>query len=321
MKKPIIPVILLLLISSFSRKQHNVYKGFRVKDIEKSMVLIPKGIAHCCNVTDINTNFIYSSFNFQKSVDSFYICRHEVSNGEYLEFVNDLYTRDSALYKLMLPDTLVWRERLTYSEPYSTHYFRHPAYRDYPVVGVSYEQAEKYCEWLTEKYMNSPKRKYKSVRFRLPEIAQWAMASGGRGRTFPFGEHLQNEKGQALANFKVFLQGSISRVQLPVKLDGDTLQKRLYFIAHAELNKHNNLPEGLESGFITTPVESYWPDKNGLYNLAGNVEEYIREKGYTKGGSWNDPGYYLQNLAEETYDSTNYTSAERGFRYVMEISR
>ena len=53
--------------------------------------------------------------------------------------------------------------------------------------------------------------------------------------------------------------------------------------------------------------------------MAGNVEEFVREKGITKGGGWDDTGYYLQNSVYETYSSSNETSAARGFRFVMEI--
>ncbi|MGZ4082766.1 MAG: gliding motility lipoprotein GldJ, partial [Bacteroidia bacterium] len=50
-----------------------------------------------------------------------------------------------------LPDTLVWREKLAYNEPYVDYYLRHPAYRDYPVVGVSWLQANDFCTWRTDR--------------------------------------------------------------------------------------------------------------------------------------------------------------------------
>jgi hypothetical protein len=53
--------------------------------------------------------------------------------------------------------------------------------------------------------------------------------------------------------------------------------------------------------------------------MAGNVEEFVLEKGISKGGSWSDTGYYLQNAVEEHYDSTFSASSERGFRIVMKI--
>ena len=50
-----------------------------------------------------------------------------------------------------LPDTLVWRNKLAFNEPYVDYYLRHPAYRDYPVVGVSWVQARDYCAWRTDR--------------------------------------------------------------------------------------------------------------------------------------------------------------------------
>jgi sulfatase modifying factor 1 len=50
-----------------------------------------------------------------------------------------------------MPDTLVWRKPLSYNEPYVENYLRHPAFQDYPVVGVSWDQAQDYCIWRTDR--------------------------------------------------------------------------------------------------------------------------------------------------------------------------
>ncbi len=50
-----------------------------------------------------------------------------------------------------LPDTLVWRDELDYNEPYINNYLRHPAFNNYPVVGVSWEQANDFCKWRTDR--------------------------------------------------------------------------------------------------------------------------------------------------------------------------
>lgn len=291
-------------------KSSNSKDAIEHKDIEKSLVLIPKGTVHCCNMGDVE--YIFSAFNFKQTVDSFYISRYEVSNKQYLAFLADIRSKDSQLYKTMLPDTQAWRFGISTfqaADPFVQYYFRHPAYGEYPLVGITYEQATQYCEWLTAQYMSVPKRKYKKVKFSLPTLAQWVYAAGD-SRTFPVGNHLQNGKGQLRANFLQFDQGCIKRAEI-----GDSGKTQQVYLARQSFYK-GNFADG---GFITVPVNGYWPDPNGLHNMAGNVEEYVREKGYTKGGSWRDPGYYLQNVVEETYDSTNYTSAERGFRYVMEI--
>lgn len=314
MKTICITLILAAIYGTAIKPGSNIAR----KDIERSLVLIPKGIVHCCNMSDDNR--VFSAFNFQQTVDSFYICRHEVNNGEYLAFLNDI-SKDTALYNSMLPDTMVWMRLNKVGDPFAgyqpfmRYYLRHEAYSDYPLVGIRYEQATRFCEWMTEKYMADPKRRYRKVRFSLPTLAQWVYAAGD-SRNFPVGDRLQNDKGQWLANFTVFEQGSIGRVTIPL-YSRDSLITQTFYLA-AQANNFRAIPQEKES-YILTPVESYRPGTNGLYNQAGNVEEYVREKGYTKGGSWRDPGYYLQNMVEETYDSTNSASAERGFRYVMEI--
>lgn len=88
------------------------------------------------------------------TVASFYMDETEVSNLDYLEYVywiQRVYPGDRAKKESVLPDTLQWREQLAYNEPYIQNYFRHPAYADYPVVGVSWKQAVQYCAWRTDR--------------------------------------------------------------------------------------------------------------------------------------------------------------------------
>ena len=79
----------------------------------------------------------------------------EVRNLDYLEYLywlNHVYGTDyPGVYRKALPDTLVWRDKLAYNEPLVEYYFRHPAYRNYPVVGVSWVQASDYCAWRTDR--------------------------------------------------------------------------------------------------------------------------------------------------------------------------
>jgi len=89
-------------------------------------------------------------------VRSFFMDEAEVSNSEYFLYVQ--YTKDvfppsekkyKHIYNSVLPDTLVWRKSLGNTELLTENYFRHPAYADYPVVGVSWLQATEYCKWRT----------------------------------------------------------------------------------------------------------------------------------------------------------------------------
>jgi gliding motility-associated lipoprotein GldJ len=89
------------------------------------------------------------------TVSSFYIDRTEVTNFHWLEYMYWMrrvyYKTYPHVYKKCLPDTLAWRSALSYKEKYVNYYLRHPSYRDYPVVGVSWLQANDFCKWRTDR--------------------------------------------------------------------------------------------------------------------------------------------------------------------------
>ncbi len=94
----------------------------------------------------------------QQHVQSFYMDETEVTNVmylEYLDWIARVYPRDDpnfkAIYNGAVPDTLVWRNRLGYSEMMVNNYLRHPAYAEYPVVGVSWIQAVEFAQWRTDR--------------------------------------------------------------------------------------------------------------------------------------------------------------------------
>jgi sulfatase modifying factor 1 len=96
-----------------------------------------------------------SNYNYKRevTVSSFYMDETEVSNVNWLEYLNWIrrsFPTDAQYYYEELPDTLVWRRPLSFNEPYVNNYLRHPAYQNYPVVGVSALQAERYCAWRTD---------------------------------------------------------------------------------------------------------------------------------------------------------------------------
>lgn len=88
------------------------------------------------------------------TVSSFYMDETEVRNvdyREYLYWLSRIFIDYPEVYKQNLPDTLVWRSKLAYNEPYVETYFRHPAYQEYPVVGVDWVKANNYCAWRTDR--------------------------------------------------------------------------------------------------------------------------------------------------------------------------
>lgn len=316
MKKIFFLLAVTLMLLSFGITRIPVYKGFSLKTFEKSFAEIPADV------------FVYGLADVDpvppgmpegaKTVETelFYMSKYEVSNGQYLEFLKEIRKEDYQLYLKMLPDTLVWKGLFYPYYDVESTFFRHPVYNFNPVVGVSYEQAEEYCRWITKRYMKEKKRKYKNVVFKLPTSIQWYIAAtGGYDMTiFPWPDlSMQDKDGEWRANFKQIDQGSIMRVNYPYT---DFTGELKSFILYAGVEERGHF---MDDSNPTKSIRAYEPNEYGLYNMAGNVEEYMREKGITKGGSWNDTGYYLQMLVEEKYDSTNYVSAERGFRIVMEI--
>ena len=218
------------------------------------------------------------------------------------------------------PDTLVWIRDFSYSynEPASKRYFSHPAFGNYPVVGVSWKQATAFAEWRTHllnSYLENKKRTTESD-FRLPTEAEWEYASrGGRSQSmFPWGNYyLRNRKGCLLANFKP---------------------------------GRGNYPE--DGGFYTVRADAYWPNDFGLYCMAGNVAEWTSSLYYEgaynfqhdmnpdirfnakdsdpprmkrkviRGGSWKDVGYYLQT-STRNYEYQDTTKSYIGFRTVIDL--
>ena len=217
------------------------------------------------------------------------------------------------------PDTLCWIHDYTYSfnDPLTEKYFWHPAYDNYPVVGVTWKQATAFCIWRTQ-LMNSSlmKRKGETTtnNFRLPTEAEWEWAARGgyHGNPYPWGgPYTRNDKGCFLANFK--------------PLRGDYVD---------------------DGGATTVIVAHYTANDWGLYDMSGNVAEWTcsayHPDSYTftwdmspdyqynaketdppamkrkiiRGGSWKDVGYYLQ-VSARSYEYQDSAKCYVGFRCVQ----
>lgn len=258
------------------------------------------------------------------TVSSFYMDETEVTNlhwCEYLYWLERVYGADyPEIYKKALPDTLVWRSKLAFMEPKVEYYLRHPAYRDYPVVGVNWLQANDYCAWrgdrvneailiregLFEHYPNqinedhfttdsylvgqyesgkkvdgirdfNPNRDTRNVRmedgillprYRLPTEAEWEYAAYGlvgntvderivERRTYPWNGHfVRYDSRKKGGSFFGDFRGNFMRGR------GD------YMGVAGSLN---------DNADVTAPVFTYWPNDYGLYNMAGNVSEWVMD--------------------------------------------
>lgn len=162
------------------------------------------------------------------------------------------------------------------------------------------------------------------MKFKLPSLKQWTYAASGENHLniFPWNcNDLKDKKGVWLANFKIIYQYDVGRIFMNNPNSSDTTKKTEYYVSTSgrASSFESHYKNTTESNSPTLPGNSYKVNPFGLFCMAGNVEELVNEKGFSKGGSWNDPGYYIQNYIYQKYDSTNYVSAERGFRFIMEI--
>lgn len=104
--------------------------------------------------TEQDVMYDWNSRPTRITVSSFYMDQTEVTNFhwlEYLYWISRAYESYPVVYKNALPDTLSWRSPLGFNEDYVEYYLRHPSYRDYPVVGISWLQANDFCKWRTDR--------------------------------------------------------------------------------------------------------------------------------------------------------------------------
>ncbi len=196
--------------------------------------------------------------------DTLFVDEVEINNRSWFEYelmIKNKYGANSAQHLAVLPDTLVWREKNAYNEPFVEYYYRHPAYREYPVVGISYEQVVEFCKWRTEsvKKFLCLSKKYGIVDFeyRLPSKTEWEFLSfNGIGY---FSNNGINEKGFASSN----------HVWEP-----------------KDTSEYKKGKLSIDNADVTAPGYSYEKNLFGLFQMIGNVSEMVLEKGISKGGSW-----------------------------------
>jgi formylglycine-generating enzyme required for sulfatase activity len=264
------PILCVVILLSFTAEKPNIRKDFKDK--------------------------------FSKVKPDLFVCKYEVSNLEYRGFLDALLNSNQLeLYKKSLPDSLAWVENNDLGRPLAIYYFRHQAYNNYPVVGITYENALEYCQWLTTNYNSVEKRPLKKVVFQLLTKADWmfAASAGDSTRTFPWGSgFIQNNRKQDLCNYRHAM------------LEYDSSTKK--YVELKTLQSENLSKEGK----FTTTVNAYFPNTFGLYNMSGNVAEMVEERGIAKGGSFIDLPYQVMIKSERNYAKT---SADIGFRVSMKI--
>lgn len=239
------------------------------------------------------------------SVQAFYMSATEITNFQYNEFLWHLKKNgETEKYEIAKIDTMAWNTAFgnAHMEPMTSHYHNHPAYRNYPVVNISKEGAELYCQWLTEVY-DSLSGGELSLKFRIPTRAEYIRAARGDHhiRTYAWGgPYVRNSEGQFLANFVGNGAESITRNKETGKLE-------FIQVDYHELIMHK------DNAYLTAQAKSYWPNEFGFYNLNGNVAEMISDGNIAVGGSWYSPGYDIRNESVEDFNEPHPTV---GFRIV-----
>lgn len=310
------------------------------------MVLVPAGSYHL-GQNDQDVNYSQIATTRQITVSAFWMDDTEITNNEWRQFAEltadqssspatlkgsaEAYDQEVIKFlfdeygynappaeyaKLVIPDTAAWVRDFgsyTYNEPIVENYYWHPAFDDYPVIGVSWYGAQAFAYWRTlyyNKYRDDDE-KPRLPRFRLPSEAEWEFAARGglEHKLYPWeGLYLRNAKGCFLANFK---------------------------------NQHGDYIGDNYS--YTSPVRAYWPNDFGLYDMSGNVAEWceddFEESAYTytldlnpvyrdpnklekrrvvRGGSWKDIAYFL-SVGTRDYEYADLTKSYIGLRLVNSV--
>jgi gliding motility-associated lipoprotein GldK len=217
------------------------------------------------------------------------------------------------------PDTLSWIHDYTYSfnDPMTEKYFWHPAYDNYPVVGVNWKQARAFCVWRTEflnAHLRSKKGEVELAEFRLPTEAEWEWAARGGYALNPFpwgGPYTRNEKGCFLANFKPERGNYIG--------DGGL---RTVIAAHYPPNDWGlydmagNVAEWTNSAFDPSSYNFTW-DMNPNYTYTAKEDDPpVMKRKVIRGGSWKDIAYYLQ-VTTRTFEYQDTAKSYIGFRTIQ----
>jgi len=267
-----------------------------------------------------DVNYDWNTIPRRVTVSSFYIDETEIRNLDYLEYLhwlNRIYASDETfyeIYKRALPDTLVWRSKLAYNEPYVDYYLRHPAYRDYPVVGINWLQASDFCVWRSDRV-----NEFILIREGILDWDLGQSLSNNFNTDAYFAGKYEGVVKQLIprpdgTERKVRMEDGIllPRYHLPTEaewefaayglignmVEGRILERRVYPWngEHAVRNPNDKFVGDFMANFvitggdymgiagnlndaadITAPVYSYWPNDYGLYNMASNVSEWVMD--------------------------------------------
>ena len=284
------------------------------------LVFIEGGSFVMGHVTE-DTRYSWDNVAHTVTVSSFYIDECEVSNKQYGEFVywmNRAYGEEfSEKVKAIMPDTATWRDRLAWRESFVDHYFQSPSYQDYPVVGVTWEQAQQFCIWRTDRVNEKI-----LIDMGILTLDQENLGSNAFQTDVYLAGRYEGEIRGGIANLDPSAGGEERQIRksdgilfpyyrLPTEAEwefaalgmiGNTYDERItehktYPWAGQSLRSANKKYYGqflanfkrtrgdamgvagnLNDGWdYTCPVKWYFPNDYGLYNMAGNVSEWCMD--------------------------------------------
>lgn len=314
---------------------------FKKQETGPGLVLVEGGTFTMGKVADDPMHDWNNTPN-QQHVQSFYMDETEVTNlmyMEYLDWLKRVFPPEEENYKNIyegaIPDTLVWRDRLGYNETMTNNYLRHPAYAEYPVVGVNWIQATEFAKWRTNRVNEAilEREGYLKKDAKVTEakadatfdtetyLAAPTKTFGGneevvlKGRRGSKGKATTNAKGETQEAKNVYAQRTsgliLPEYRLPTEAEWEyaaaaDIGQREYNIykgqkkypwsgGYTRSSKRQirgdqlaNFKQGKgdygglagwsdDGADITNKVKSYPPNDFGLYDMAGNVAEWVAD--------------------------------------------
>ena len=300
------------------------YKG---QPTGPNLVLVQGG-TFIQGTTEQDVTYEYNNIPRRVTVSSFYIDETEIANIHYREYIYWTTRTFGADYpeivKKALPDTLVWRDELAYNEPYVEYYFRYPSYDDYPVVGVTWLQANEFCKWRSDrvneerlaakKYIDINTNSLNDDNFSTESYLYGQYTTGmkkGKKDYSPDagdskeGRPIRMEDGILLPDYRLPTEAEWEYAALGLignQVEGNEMitDRRIYPWDGTSLREPSakekwaqgkmlaNFKRGRgdyagiagklnDNSIVTAPVHSFMPNDYGLYNMAGNVNEWVQD--------------------------------------------